>query len=309
MLDLTKFYSQNAFKFNKDLAYGVYRMRLISILTKGNYVKVTISFSKQISREEGSTLSTKMKEFRLENRALQRAIVTNFYMELFIYNSASIQQEFFPVLEKTLDILNTLNIETCETCPLCGHSLSTNSPFIRIAERAIQAHDICIEQIMSTTNNIENEMNLRAKKTLGKSLLVISTVALVITGLFILFSFLGAYSFIAFLAGYLSFAVSKLILMRVKIPYMKAQTIINIITSSLALLITTLLGSVFCGAELFNKTFIEVISDYFYLLNVENYLLLKNVLIVLGLGIILLGLIIFGDIKRFADKKNRIIKL
>lgn len=309
MLDLTKFYSQNGFKFDKDLAYGVYRMRLISIITKGNYVKVTISFSKQISREEGSMISTKMKEFRLENRALQRAVATNFYMELFIYNSASIQQEFFPVLEKTLDILDELNIATCETCPLCGQNLSTNSPFVRIADRAIQAHDICIEQIMSTTNNIENEMNIRAKKTLGKSLLVISTVALVITGLFTLFSFFGAYSFVAFLVGYLSFAISKLVLMKTKTPYMKTQMIINIITSSLALLITTFLGSIFYGADIFNKTFIEVISDYSYLLSVENYLLLKSTLIVFVLGVILLGLIIFGDVKRLTDNKNRIIKL
>ena len=61
-LDLFRFYEENKFKFDDKLAYGVYRNRIVSVIPIGNYVKVTIPFSIQLTREKGQMISTKLKE-------------------------------------------------------------------------------------------------------------------------------------------------------------------------------------------------------------------------------------------------------
>ena len=76
-LDLSKFYSDNNFKIESKYSYGIYKDRVISIIEKGTYAKVTIAFNVQLQREKGAQISAKMSEIKMKHRALQNALTTN----------------------------------------------------------------------------------------------------------------------------------------------------------------------------------------------------------------------------------------
>ena len=48
ILNLDKFYQDNNFKVSKNVHYGIYRKRVISIVYANSLIKVTISFNTQL---------------------------------------------------------------------------------------------------------------------------------------------------------------------------------------------------------------------------------------------------------------------
>ena len=105
-LDLRKLLVDNNFKFDKKLAYGIYRDRMISFLEKSSSMIVTINFSNQLSRENGQKISSKMSELKEKHRALQNALTTNLSVELKLYKSADIYIEVVEILDDVLNILD-----------------------------------------------------------------------------------------------------------------------------------------------------------------------------------------------------------
>ena len=172
-LDLHRFNEFSNFKYDENLAYGIYRQRVISVLPKGNFIKVTIPFSKQLSQQVGQKMSEKFREIKQENRVLQHAMTTNVYVELVFYQSADINEEFLIVLNKCLNVLDESEIVTCEVCPLCLQLLHTNDPFVRIRDSVLQAHDHCIDQFIVSSKQIEqNIVNKNGKSSTIKPILI-----------------------------------------------------------------------------------------------------------------------------------------
>ena len=152
-LDLSKFYIANNFKFEQKMAYGIYRNRVVSVVSKGNFVKATISFNQQLVKEQGEKISFKMSEIKHQYRVLQNAITTNLFLELTMFQSAEINDEFQVVLDKCMDVLDAENLPTCEICPLCGQVIQTNAPFVKVRNSVIQAHEQCVEQFLFSNHS------------------------------------------------------------------------------------------------------------------------------------------------------------
>lgn len=309
MLNLNKFYHDNNFKVTDSLGYGIYRNRPIAILPKGVNVKVTISFNKQITREQGSMISLKMHELKNTNRALLNAITTNLFVELIIYQSAEANEEFIPILDKVLDVLASFNLETCETCPLCGQALPSDSPFIRIKDSVIQAHDHCITQLTNSTNNMNQMMEQRSKKDLGKSLLLTISVMIIMTSFMVLLAFWGAYAFLSMLAGVFCYLINRILFMKFKIPYGKTQVIASTICSILAIIFSSFFGSIFYGATLLNIDFQTMLANYFTNLTMNNFLVGKNVLFDFLLSFVFLAIFNFRDLKSLFKKNEGVKRL
>ncbi len=310
MLDLKTFYGKNHFKFDDKLAYGIFRNRLLSILPISNYVKVTISFNKQLTREQGQQISSKMREIKMANRALQNAITTNIYLELIIYQSADINTEFFPILEKCLDVLDMFEIATCEICPICGQNLQTNSPFVRIKDSVIQGHESCVLQLISTTSNLNKSINERSKKNLGKTFLIAFSCMAFSILLIILTSLGGLFNYFSLLAGWLCYLLIRFTLSKFKMIYGKSQWITNIVFSSLVLLLSIYLGSVFeIYRQLGNVTYGYVFQNYFALFSSNFDTFGKFIIFDLILGWLFIALLTFSDYKKLNGFKENVRRL
>jgi len=310
MLDLKTFYGKNHFKFDDKLAYGIYRNRLLSILPFSNYVKVTISFNKQLTREQGQQISTKMREIKMANRALQNAVTTNIYLELIIYQSADINTEFFPVLESCIDVLDNFEIATCEICPICGQNLQTNSPFVRIKDSVIQGHESCVLQLISTTSNLNQSIQKRSKKNFGKTFLISFACMAFCTLFIVMMSLLKLFSFFSLLAGWLCYLLTRFALSKLKIIYGKPQWITNMVLASLGVLLSIYLGSVFdIHQQLGNVTYGYVFQNYFTLFSSNFDTFGKFIIFDLFLGLLFVLLLAFSDYRKLNGFKENVKRL
>ena len=165
-LNLNKFYFDNNFKVNGKETYGVYRKRVMSIKQNGNYINVTITFNQPLTSQLGQSISNKIKEIKASNRALQKGLTTNVFLTLIFYQSADINEEFFPIFEKCLDVLDSFNLPTCETCPLCGRTLLTTDPFIRTRNSIMQVHNECADGLIASANRLMKSAESNDKKNI-----------------------------------------------------------------------------------------------------------------------------------------------
>lgn len=310
MLDLKKFYEQNHFKLDEKLAYGIYRKRLLSIVFKGNYIKITISFNKQLNREQGQHISTKMREIKLSHKALQNAVTTNIYLELIIYQSADVNMEFFPILESSLDLLDMLDIATCEICPICGQNLQTNSPFVRIKDSVIQGHESCIQQLVSTTSNLNHSIEEKSKKSFWKTFLISFLCMFFCLAFVTLMSFLGLFDFFSILTGWLCYLLTRFVLSKFKIPYGKNQWISNTLFSILSMFLSIYIGSIFdIYRQLENVTYGYVFQNYFRLMAANFDTFGKFVLFDLIFGLVFVVMMFISDLRKLNHFKENIKKL
>ncbi len=302
MLNLNKFYQDNNFKFDKKMAYGVYHMYLVSILPTGNYIHVTINFNKQITREQGANISLKMRELKNSNRALQNAITTNIFQELIIYNSASINEELIPILDKVIDILNGSGVVTCDICPLCGLNLPTDAPFARIKNSAIQAHENCINQLINSTNAMNNSLEKQSKKHLGKSIIFIVLSMLLASSLITLIIFFSKYLLFSIMTGFISYFIARIAMMRFRIPYGKVQIIINLSFSLIAIILSVFAGSIFYGANYLDITYSNMFLNYFSNLLSDNFFVGRNVIFSFLLSVAFLFVFNLNDLRKLITK-------
>lgn len=271
-LDLFRFYEENKFKFDDKLAYGVYRNRIVSVIPIGNYVKVTIPFSIQLTREKGQIISSKLKEIKQNNRILQHALTTNVYIELLFYQSADINLEFISVLNKCLDVLDEQSIATCEVCPICGQQLHTNDPFARIRDSVLQGHDHCINQFIASSEKFEQKIEEKKKNATIKTI-IISVLCMLLFVLFISsISLIGAYKYFVFLVGLGFVILNKYLLRKFKIAQSKKQVIIIAIFSIITTILSIYLGSsvMLYKGNMIALSLIEILQKY-ALIFIENY--------------------------------------
>lgn len=271
-LDLLRFYEDNKFKFDDKLAYGIYRNRVISILPSGSYVKITIPFSRQLLKEQGQKISNELRAIKENNRALQHAVTTNVYVELIIYQSADINEEFFPIFNACLDVLDNNQIGTCEICPICGQLLHTNDPFVRIRDSVLQGHQNCIEQFLSTTSKLEESTKQKENKGIGSTLLISALCMIFFVLLCSAMSFVNAYGYFVFLSGFGFVLLVNYLMRKFKVPMGKKQMVVVSIFAFLSIVLSVYLGSAidlykFSTLEL---SLIEILKNYFVIF-INNY--------------------------------------
>lgn len=308
-IDLSKFYQDYNFKNDGKLFYGIYKNRVLSIVEKGNYLKATISFNQQLSREIGQAISNKISLIKQENKALQKGLTSNVNLELYFYQSADLQFEFFGIIDKIYNVLEENGLATCEICPLCGQNMPSDAPFLKIRECVIQGHEHCVSQLLSTTSQLEKGMFKDDKKTMWKALLcnVITMLAIlaVITGL----SIVGAYGFVSIISGWLFLFVVKIVMIKSKIPVNTKYLTISVLFSILTCLLSVYFGTIFDLYVNNEVTLASLFVDYFKLLALEDYSLGKYVLTDLGLSLAFVVINVFFDYKRLKTNKNSIKKL
>ena len=310
-LDLHRFYEEHKFKFDDKLAYGVYRNRVLSIVPVGNYIKVTIPFSIQLSKEQGQAISTKYRELKQLNRILQHALTTNVYVELLFYQSADINQEFLKVLNDCLTILDNQNISTCEICPICGQQLHTNDPFVRIRDSVLQGHDNCIEQFISSSTKFEQKIESNNKNSFIKTS-IISLLSLILVVLIICAtSLIGAYKYFVIFAGIGFILLTRYLLRKFKVILDKKQIVIMCVFAFLTTILSVYLGS---SIMLFKGNMIalslqEILLKY-PLIFIENYETLgKIVLLDIIVNFIGIGILMYSNIKMMSYRKTNVHKL
>lgn len=308
-IDLSKFYQDNNFKKDGKLFYGVYRNRVLAIIEKGNYLKATISFNQQLTRELGQVISNKISMLKVENRALQRGLTTNINIELYFYQSADLQYEFLNILDKAYNILDENGLSTCEICPLCGQNMSSDSPFLKIKDSVIQSHNRCVEQLLSTTSQLEKGMYKNDKKTTIKALICNVLLMLTIVAIVIGLSISGIYGFVSIISGWLFLFVIKLVLMKAKVPVNLKYLIISIIFAFITSLLTITFGTIFDIYANNEFTLSEIFKNILTMVTLDDYALAKYMLTDLFLSILFIGINSFFDVKRLLDNKKNIKKL
>lgn len=242
ILNLAKFYQDNNFKTNKNISYGVYRQRVISIIYAHSFIKVTISFNTQLSKESGQQISNKMSELKRKYKALQKAMTTNIYEELVIYEGHDINEVFLPILNGCLDVLDEFISPQIETCPFCHRVMPSNSPFVRINESIIQGHDECINQLIETSRNIDIEKALNGKDALLKTIGISFLSMLIVCGLILLLSFYNLFSYVSFLSGWGFFLLTTFLVKKSKILFTKKDLIVFSVFAFLSIVLSIYFG-------------------------------------------------------------------
>ena len=310
-LDLRKLLVDNNFKYDKKLAYGVYRERVISFLEKSSSMIVTINFSNQLSRENGQKISAKMSELKEKHRALQNALTTNLSIELKLYKSADIYMEVVEILDDVLNVLDQYHPSHIECCPLCGQVMPSNSPFVRVRDSVIQAHGTCIDQMVAASNQMGNELLFKFdKKSFYKSFLIAILCMIGTIGIVCLASFYKLFGIVSVLSGWGLLIVYRMILGRVRIPWKKHQLVLITIVSLITLIASLYLGSVIEIYKLIEElTLGEVFAKYIEILikNIDGYT--KPLIIDAALGLLFLGSTLFIYYRQMHMSKNLIKKL
>ena len=310
-LDLRKLLVDNNFKFDKKLAYGIYRDRMISFLEKSSSMIVTINFSNQLSRENGQKISSKMSELKEKHRALQNALTTNLSVELKLYKSADIYIEVVEILDDVLNVLDQYHPSHIENCPLCGQVMPSNSPFVRVRDSVLQAHGTCIEQMIAASNQMGNELLFKFdKKSFYKSFLIAILCMIGTIGIVCLASFYKLFSIVSVLSGWGTLVVYRMILNRVRIPWKKHQLVLITVVSFVTLVASLYLGSVIEIYKIVGEvTLGEVFLRYIEILanSMDGYT--KPLIVETALGLLFLGSSLFIYYKQMNMSKNLIKKL
>lgn len=310
-LDLRKLIVDNNFKFDKKLAYGIYRERMVSFLEKSNFMIVTINFNRQLSRENGQQISVKMSELKTKHRALQNALTTNLSIELKLYKSADINVEIIEILDDVLSVLDNYHPSCIDCCPLCGQNMPSNSPFIKVRDSAIQAHEGCIEQMITASNQMGNELLFKFdKKSFLKSFLISILCMIGMIGLVSLASFYKLFGIVSAISGWGTLVIFRMILNRVKIPFKKHQLILITIVSIVTLFASLYFGSIIEIYKLLEDvTLGEVFVNYFKILknSMDGYT--KPLIIDVVLGVIFLGSSLFIYYRQMNMSKKLVKRL
>lgn len=310
MLDLKTFYKKNQFKFDDKMAYGIYRNRVVSIVSNFNNIIVTISFNSQLSREDGEKLVGRIREkVKLKYRAVLNAIVSNVNTMLIFYQSSDLEEMFLLALDECINIFEQLNLPSCEICPICGRALPTNSPFLRIRESAIQAHSECIQTLVNSNKSINNQLEENGKKNYMKSFLIVLLVFIVYLAIFAIFSMSNLFIYFNFIFGSLFYFTSKVVLKKKKINFEKRQ----IITTSICAYLVQFLGTIFFAFLQLHyiyvdKSISELFLNFFSLLKgIGNYSsVLSLVLIDIFFAISLITLNLIKDLLSIKKRNNSI---
>lgn len=310
-MDFIKFYEENNFKFDKNIAYGIYRERLMSFMLKNNYMKVTISFNILPNKEQGKVLSLKIRKIKEENRALQNGLTTNVAQELIIYKSAEFEKEFFDVLDKCLDAIDEIIGKNIEICPLCGKVMPSNSPFLRLKDAVIQAHEPCMDQLVNATNQMEKQMEVSNKKNIWKTILLCFLTMIIVTALMAVSVLIKIYDFVILFAGWLLFFIVRMLMNKFKMSFKKPELTIISIFSIVCVLLSVFFGSTIdiYTSEGIDLTYVEVVLNYFkiIIINFSNYGIF--VLLDIVLSSLFVGISIFFNFKQFNATKQNIKKL
>ena len=309
--ELSKFCFENNFKVENNFAYGIYKDRTLSIVEKGSYVKVSVGFNSQISREVGMQVSTKLKELKEKHRALQHALTTNVCIELIVYKSADFGIEFHTVLQDALNILDQHIPAMVDVCPICGQVKPLDSPFVRIKDTVIQGHDHCIEQLVGASSQMGSDILLKFNKIeFFKTLLVALLVLLVVTGVVGIASYYGMFGMVSALAGWAVYLIVSVLLRKMNIQIGRTQIIIVSIFALLAVFASTYFGSIihiFRSSE--NVTLKLVFEEYFLLISQNMDTLGKFVLIDLGIGLLFVVPTMINNFIQIKQRVNAIKKL
>lgn len=242
ILNLAKFYQDNNFKISKNVTYGVYRQRVISIVYANSLIKVTISFNTQLKKEAGQQISNKMSELKRKYKALQKAMTTNIYEELIIYEGHDINEVFLLILDGCLDVLDQFVTPQIEICPFCQRVMPSNSPFVRINESVIQGHDECINQLIETSKHLDINKSINGKSTILKTIGISTLSMLIVCGLILLLSFYNLFSYVSFLSGWGFFLLTTFLLKKFKIIFNKTDLIIFTVFSILSIVLSLYFG-------------------------------------------------------------------
>ena len=310
-LDLTKFYNDNKFKANGKENYGIYRKRVLTIRQTGNYVNVTVSFNQPLTPQLGQGISNKIKEVKEGNRALQKGLTTNVFLTLIFYQSADINEEFFPILEKCLDVLDSFNLPTCEVCPLCGRTLQTTDPFIRTRNTIMQAHDECANGLIESANRILKNAENNDKKKLLKIVGICASIMVLIVGLSMLFPLIGALTtFLILCSGSMFVFIFRFFAVKFKFSMSKTTFYCVTVFSLLTILLSFYLGGVVLADKLIDTmSFSEVFVKFFKVFSVNFDVLGKPILIDLIINLLFTGLFLFSIGKGVFSQDNKVVKL
>lgn len=309
-MDLFKFYEENNFKVDKKFAYGIYRDRVMSFVFSGSYMKVTISFNILPNQQQGQALSLKIREIKQTHRALQNGMTTNVAQELIIYKSADFEKEFFEVLDLCLDAIDEIVPASVDTCPLCGKVMPSNSPFIKIKNAAVQAHDGCVEQLFNATNQMGKSMAISTKKNVWKTILICLLSMIVIVGLIAASALINIYDFTVLLSGWLLFLIVKFLMFKFKVAAKKPELIVLTIFSVLTVILSIYFGSsIDMYISLNSLTYLEVLNNYFkiFAINFTNYGVWIIFDLILALAFV--GSTIFFNFKQLSGGTQNIKKL
>lgn len=310
---LNKFIIDNNFKIDNNFAYGIYKDRTLSIMERGNYVKVSISFNSQIGKEVGMQVSGKLKELKTKYRALQQGITTNVCVELIIYKSADFVEEFYVVLDESIKMLDQYIPAMVDVCPICGTVKTTDSPFVKIKDTVIQAHEFCIDHLIDASNKMGNEALLKFNKVeFLKTLLAAFIILLALVGSVCIASYYGLFGIISSLSGWISIFVINMVLKKMNIQIRKDQIIIVSIMSILTLLLSIYFGSIveiYRNINASGATFAIIFKEYFTILIQNMDTLGKYVLLNLGMGLLFVIPTIIANFKQLKQAINSIKKL
>lgn len=309
-LDLRKFYYDNNFKYDKGLNYGIYKDRAVSIIEKGMYVKVSVSFSTPLEKENGMQISAKMTELKAKQKALQKALTTNVSLELIIYKSADANEEFFAIMNEAFDILDIYHPACVEKCALCGQTLPSNAPFVKIKDTILQAHDACINQLIEASSKMGEDLLVKFdKKAFWKSFFAALLLFSVIVAIICLVSYFGGFGFVSVLSGWLFFFIYRIVLRKIKVQVRQQELILSLVFTVLTAVLSIYLGSMIVICITSKISFLEVFKNYFLLLKENFDALAKPIILYLVLSLAFSCPSIIIGISQIKHKLSAIKKL
>ena len=310
LVELNKFYIDNNFKIEKNFAYGIYNDRTLSIKEKGSYVKVTIGFNSQINREVGSLVSSKLRVLKTKIRALQHAITTNICIELIIYKSADFGYEFFYTLDEVYKILEQHIPAHKDICPICGQVKDGNSPFVKIKDTVVQAHEVCIDQLIKASTEVGNGIYKFNKLEFIKTLLICLLTFLVTTGSVAIASFYGLFSIVSAISGWGMYLIASIFISKMKISIKREQIILISIFSILTVISSIYFGSLIHIFRSIDNTSLDfVFKQYFLILSQNMETIGRFVIIDLILGLVFVVPLLINNFKQIKQSFKAIRKL
>ena len=146
---LDQFFLEFHFKTSGKISYGILKNRLISITNVSGLIKISIIVSKNISQEDSDNLSRKLFQMVEKHPSLVKNEFGTFSVETYLNPIKTKDEDIIACVYEMIDILDDCHIPNCDTCPLCGRNLASDSPFYEFENYILQIHKECYDSVQN----------------------------------------------------------------------------------------------------------------------------------------------------------------
>ena len=151
---LDQFFEEFHFKTSNKISYGIFKNRLVSLTNVDGIIKISIIMSKNINPELIDEISRKVFPLVEKYSSIIKIEYGTFSLEAYLNPTKTTDNDIISCIIDLTHILDDYNVPSCDTCPVCNRTLSSDAPFYVFEDYVLQTHEECFAPIQNMLDSV-----------------------------------------------------------------------------------------------------------------------------------------------------------